>query len=167
MIVNGIPGGWDDLFRYAQAGDKLRVFDFEFRFTGPTMTFWAGLVGGAFLTMATHGPDQLMVQRYLSARNRPDAARALGVSGFVVLAQFAVFLFIGVALAAFAELAPAAGELSGDAGDRLFARFIVDQMPLGLAGLTLASAMIPGAMAMRRSPMASVKAFAGQIRNLS
>jgi Na+/proline symporter len=80
-----------------------------------------------------------MVQRYLSAGNRPDAARALGVSGFVVLAQFAVFLFIGVALAAFAELAPAAGDLSGDAGDRLFARFIVDHMPLGLAGLTLAS----------------------------
>jgi len=139
VIANGIPGGWDDLLRYAQAEDKLRVFDFEFRLTGPTMTFWAGLIGGAFLTMATHGTDQLMVQRYLSARNRPDAARALGVSGFVVLAQFAVFLFIGVALAAFAELAPAAGELSGDAGDRLFARFIVDQMPLGLAGLTLAS----------------------------
>jgi SSS family transporter len=139
VIANGIPGGWDELFRYARADDKLRVLDFDFRFTGPSMTFWAGLVGGAFLTMATHGTDQLMVQRYLSARNRPDAARALGVSGFVVLAQFAVFLFIGVALAAFAELAPAAGDLSGDAGDRLFARFIVDHMPLGLAGLTLAS----------------------------
>jgi SSS family transporter len=139
MIARGIPGGWGELVQFAVDNDKLRVLDLDLRFTGPTMTFWAGLVGGAFLTMATHGTDQLMVQRYLSARNRPDAARALGLSGFIVLAQFAVFLFIGVALAAFAERAPAGAGLAQSGGDRLFASFIVGHMPVGLAGLTLAS----------------------------
>lgn len=139
IIVGGIPGGWGALNEFAAQGDKLRVFDFDFSLVKPTMTFWAGLAGGAFLTMATHGTDQLMVQRYLSARRREDAARALGVSGFIVFAQFAVFLFIGVALAAFAALAPNGAALAQSGGDRLFATFIVNNMPVGLAGLTLAS----------------------------
>jgi len=139
VIVNGIPGGWPELMRFAQESERLRVFDFDFSVFKPTMTFWAGLVGGGFLTAATHGTDQLMVQRYLSARSQRDAARALGFSGFIVFLQFAVFLFIGVALAAFYSLATGAGSLEQHGGDRLFATFIVQNMPLGLAGLTLAS----------------------------
>jgi SSS family transporter len=139
VITQGIPGGWDSMIDFAIAQDKLRVLDFDFTLTGPTMTFWAGLIGGAFLTMATHGTDQLMVQRYLSARNEKDAARALGLSGFIVMAQFAVFLFIGVALASFTALAPGGETLGQNGGDRLFASFIVTNMPVGLAGLTLAS----------------------------
>jgi SSS family transporter len=126
IIVQGIPGGWPELFDYAAVQDKLRIFDFDLSPMKPTMTFWAGLIGGAFLTMATHGTDQLMVQRYLSARNQRDATRALGVSGFVVFAQFAIFLYIGVALASFHALAPGAGALDASSG-------------VGLAGLTLAS----------------------------
>jgi len=135
IIINGVPGGFDALLGYARETGKLEVFDFDLSPFKPTMTFWSGLLGGAFLTMATHGTDQLMVQRYLSARNQKDAARALGVSGFIVFAQFAVFLLIGVSLAGFYAL----GGSNGEAGDRLFATFIVDQMPIGLAGLTLAS----------------------------
>ena len=135
IIIEGVPGGLDNLLAHARDSGRLELFDFEFSLIKPTMTFWSGLIGGAFLTMATHGTDQLMVQRYLSARNQQDAARALGVSGFIVFAQFAVFLLIGVALAGFYDLGGSAAE----AGDRLFATFIVDQMPIGLAGLTLAS----------------------------
>lgn len=135
IIVQGIPGGFDALWQFTRENGKLELFDFEPSLVKPTMTFWSGLVGGAFLTMATHGTDQLMVQRYLSARNQRDASRALGVSGFIVFAQFAIFLLIGAALAGFYTL----GGASGETGDRLFASFIVQQMPVGLAGLTLAS----------------------------
>ena len=139
IIVRGIPGGWPELVRFAQASDRLRVFDFDPSLIAPTMTFWAGLAGGAFLTAATHGTDQLMVQRYLSARSQRDAARALGVSGFIVLLQFALFLLIGVALAGFFTLTGAREVLTTQGGDRLFATFIVDYLPTGLAGLVLAS----------------------------
>ena len=139
IIVQGIPGGWPELVRFAQTTDRLRVFDFDPSLIAPTMTFWAGLAGGAFLTAATHGTDQLMVQRYLSARSHRDAARALGVSGFIVLLQFALFLLIGVALAGFFTLNDARDTLAVSGGDRLFATFIVDYLPTGLAGLVLAS----------------------------
>ena len=135
IIVRGVPGGAGELFQYMHDTGRLELFDFDLSPFKPTMTFWAGLVGGGFLTMATHGTDQLMVQRYLSARNKGDAARALGVSGFIVFAQFAIFLLIGAALAGFFALR---GD-EGATGDRLFASFIVDHMPVGLAGLTLAS----------------------------
>jgi len=134
-ILGGLlPGGLAQLVQTAGAEGRLQVFDFDFDLFKPSMTFWGGLAGGAFLTAATHGTDQMMVQRYLSAKNRSDASLALGISGFVVMAQFAIFLFIGVGLAA----------LFGDAaaqmrGDQLFARFIVGHMPTGLLGLTLAA----------------------------
>jgi Na+/proline symporter len=103
------------------------------------MTFWAGLAGGAFLTAATHGTDQLMVQRYLSARNQSEASLALGISGFIVLLQFAVFLLIGVGLVSlFGSLGDTA-ETSALKNDQLFAYFIVNYMPVGLLGLTLAA----------------------------
>jgi SSS family transporter len=139
IIVQGIPGGWPELVRFAQATDRLRVFDFDPSLVAPSMTFWAGLAGGAFLTAATHGTDQLMVQRYLSARSQRDAARALGASGFIVMIQFALFLLIGVALAGFFTLNGAGDTLAASGGDRLFATFIVDYLPTGLAGLVLAS----------------------------
>lgn len=134
IIVGATPGGLDALVVFAHDEGKLQVFDFDVSLVKPGMTFWAGLAGGAFLTAATHGTDQMMVQRYLSAKNRSDASLALGLSGFVVMAQFAIFLFIGVGLAS----------LFGDAtremrGDQLFARFIVGYMPAGLLGLTLAA----------------------------
>jgi SSS family transporter len=134
-ILGGLlPGGLAQLVQTAGAEGRLQVFDFDFDLAKPGMTFWGGLAGGAFLTAATHGTDQMMVQRYLSAKSRRDASLALGISGFVVMAQFAIFLFIGVGLAALF------GEATADIrGDQLFARFIVGYMPAGLLGLTLAA----------------------------
>jgi len=99
IIIDMTPGGLDQLMRFAATEEKLRIFDFDTSLFKPTMTFWAGLAGGAFLTAATHGTDQLMVQRYLSAKGRSEASLALGISGFIVLFQFAVFLMIGIGLA--------------------------------------------------------------------
>jgi SSS family solute:Na+ symporter len=139
IIIRSTPGGLSQLIQFAGEQDKLRLFDFDFNLAKPTMTFWSGLVGGAFLTAATHGTDQLMVQRYLSARNQKDAARGLAFSGLIVFAQFAVFLLIGVALAGFFSMSETPNPLSDGKGDQLFAFFIVNHMPIGLTGLTLAA----------------------------
>jgi Na+/proline symporter len=100
-------------------------------------TFWSGLIGGAFLTMATHGTDQIIVQRLLAARNESDSRRALLTSGAIVLVQFTVFLLIGVLLFVFAQHSPLLA--LGERTDRILPLFLVREMPVGLAGLLLAS----------------------------
>jgi len=139
IVVKNMPGGIPALVQFAQDTDKLRLFDFDFSLTKPSMTFWSGVAGGAFLTAATHGTDQLMVQRYLSAKCQRDASLSLGFSGIIVFLQFAVFLLIGIALAGFFTQIPDSNPLSSGHGDQLFAYFIVNYMPVGLAGLTLAA----------------------------
>lgn len=133
-ILSRLPGGWDQLVTLGQAAGKFRTLDFHLDWSEP-YGFWAGLIGGVFITLGSHGVDQLMVQRYLSARGLPDARRALWVSGVVVVAQFAFFLLIGVALWSFYQLHPPA--VPFDRPDRVFARFILDELPVGLVGLLL------------------------------
>jgi SSS family solute:Na+ symporter len=137
VLLQRIPGGWSEVTQVAAvAGHKLQVFDFSFRLA-TKYTFWSGLIGGAFLTMASHGTDQTIVQRLLAARDQRDSRRALLASGVIVLMQFTVFLLIGVLLYVFAQHSPliAAGERT----DRILPVFLVREMPAGLAGLLLAS----------------------------
>jgi len=137
VLLQRIPGGWSEVTQVAAAaGHKLQVFDFSFHWA-TKYTFWSGLIGGAFLTMASHGTDQTIVQRLLAARDQRDSRRALLASGVIVLMQFTVFLLIGVLLYVFAQHAPliAAGERT----DRILPVFLVREMPVGLAGLLLAS----------------------------
>jgi len=137
-IIRALPNGWEQLQAYAHEHDKFRVFDFQWSLFKPTMTFWAGLIGGGFLTAATHGTDQLTVQRLLTARSQRSAAVALIASGFVVCLQFALFLIIGAGLACFFDVFPErAAEIEGN--DHAFAYFIVHHLPPGLVGLTLAA----------------------------
>lgn len=136
VIINLLPNGWQELATYAQAEDKLRLFDFSFDFT-KTYTFWSGLLGGTALSLGTHGTDQMMVQRYLSSRCEADARRAVVVSGFVVFVQFAMFLFLGIALAClYANVFPGT---TFERNDEVFATFIVQHLPVGLVGITLAA----------------------------
>jgi SSS family solute:Na+ symporter len=137
ILLHRIPGGWTEVSQVAAAaGHKLQVFDFSFDLA-TKYTFWSGLIGGAFLTMASHGTDQTIVQRLLAARNERDSRRALLTSGVIVLIQFTIFLVIGVLLYVFAQHSPllAAGERT----DRILPLFLVREMPPGLAGLLLAS----------------------------
>jgi solute:Na+ symporter, SSS family len=137
-ILSSEAGGFSSFENFAHETDKLRVLDFQWSLTKDTMTFWAGLIGGMFLTLATHGTDQLNVQRLLTARSQRSAAAALVLSGVVVLAQFALFLMIGAALAWFGTVNP--GAFPADMkNDRVFAHFIVNYLPVGLVGLTLAA----------------------------
>ena len=99
-------------------------------------TFWAGLVGGTFLTMASHGIDQLLVQRLLTCRNLRESRLALICSGVVVFAQFALFLWIGIMLHAYYAVHPLPTMASTD---EIFPAFIVRSLPHGIAGLVIAA----------------------------
>ena len=137
VLLHRIPGGWTEVTQVAAAaGHKLQFLDFSWNLA-TQYTFWSGLIGGAFLTMASHGTDQTIVQRLLAAKNERDSRRALLTSGGIVLIQFTVFLLIGVLLYVFAQHAPllAAGERT----DRILPLFIVREMPIGLAGLMIAA----------------------------
>ncbi len=137
-IINGMPDGLDQFLAFADQHEKFRVFDFELSLFKPTMTFWSGLIGGMFLTAATHGTDQLTVQRLLTSRSQKGAAVALIASGFVVCLQFVLFLAIGVGLASFFQAFPEeVSQIRSD--DQAFAYFIVNYLRPGLVGLTLAA----------------------------
>lgn len=128
--------GWTQMAEFAHAQGKFRVFDLTFDLSKP-YTLWAGVLGGIFVALATHGADQLMVQRYLSARSRKEASWALGLSGLVVAVQFALFLLIGVGLACFYHLFPP--QMPFERNDEVFATFIVDHLPPGVTGLVVAA----------------------------
>ncbi len=126
-----VEGGWGAILAEASAAGKLQVLDFGLVLSRP-YTFWAGLVGGAFLTMGSHGTDQIIVQRLLTCKNLRASQKALVGSGIVVVAQFGIFLIVGIGLWAFYQ------GRSFERSDEIFARFIVEEMPVGLTGLLIA-----------------------------
>ncbi len=141
ILASKLSGGWVELFHAARDAGKFRLLDFSLDLTRP-YTFWAGLIGGMVLNTATHGADQMMVQRYLSARSQRQAATALVASGFIILAQFAFFLLIGASLWVFyREFPPSAGVRSGGVAgsDQVFTYFIVHYLPTGILGLVIAA----------------------------
>ena len=140
MILEQIPGGWAEVAEAARAAGKLQVFDFDFAFTSEyfsrTYTFWAGLIGGCFLTTATHGTDQLVVQRLLSARTQAEGRLALLSSWFVIFFQFSLFLLIGVTLYV---LYGQNGLTAPEPLDRLYPSFVWENLPPVAAGIVVAS----------------------------
>ena len=148
IILGKIPGGWPHVAEMAGAAGKFQIFDFagspslEAFFARP-YTFWAGILGGCFLTTASHGTDQLIVQRLLSAKSLSDSRRALFTSWIVVFIQFVLFLLIGILLWVYYtdnHLPPPSP------ADRLYPKFVWDNLPPGVAGLVMA-AILAAAMA--------------------
>jgi solute:Na+ symporter, SSS family len=133
-IAHLVPGSWTTIHTLAAHSGKLRMFDFAPDFWKP-YTFWAGIIGGTFLTTASHGTDQLIVQRLLAARSEKQSVAALLSSGIAILFQFGLFLLVGVMLFAFYQRPSAA---FGKA-DRIYPMFIVSQMPHGISGLLIAA----------------------------
>jgi SSS family solute:Na+ symporter len=147
VILGKIPGGWDHVMAVAGEANKLTVFDFRFAptmdFFSRTYSFWAGILGGCFLTTASHGTDQLMVQRLLSARDERQSRRALLSSWAVIFVQFTLFLLIGVLLYVYYgdnHLAMPAQK------DRIYPEFVWNNLPPGVAGMIIA-AILAAAMA--------------------
>ena len=121
-VAYALPGGISEAVASAAAEGKMQVLDLSFDF-GKTYTFWSGVIGGMFLTLATHGTDQYLVQRLLAARSARDAGRGLVLSGFVVFGQFALFLLIGTLLWSFY------GGQSFARGDEVLPTFIANELP--------------------------------------
>jgi len=141
-ILHLVPGGWTTVHAIAGEAGKFRIFDFSWNFYS-TYTFWSGLVGGAFLTTASHGTDQLIVQRLLAARSERQSKLALLSSWVVLVAQFSLFLTVGAMLFVFYRLFPPAVPFTRT--DTIFPTFVVTRMPHGISGL-LVSAILAAAM---------------------
>jgi len=132
LLGRAVTGGWSGILETASAAGKLQVIDLYTGFDKPH-TIFAGLIGGAFLAMASHGADQLIVQRLLSSRSLKDAQRAIIGSGIAVFVQFTLFLTVGVGLWALYQ------GRTFSTPDAIFPTFIIEHMPHGLLGLIVAA----------------------------
>ena len=133
-ILHLIPGGWVAAHETASSLHKFEMFDLSTLISRP-YTLWAGIIGGAFLRTASHGTDQLIVQRLLAAKNQRQSVLALLSSAVAVFFQFALFLFVGVMLYAYHQVPSS----TFGRADRIYPTFIVSLMPHGIAGLLIAA----------------------------
>jgi SSS family solute:Na+ symporter len=156
ILLGDLPGGLGGLWDSAAQDGRLRVFDFSWDLAEP-YTFWAGLIGGGVLSICSHGVDQLIVQRYLCARNQRDAQRALLLSAPIVGLQFAFFLFLGLGLSYyFATLHP---DLTFAKNDQAFPHFVVHHLPAGLVGIVLGAVFAAAMSTLSSSLSASASAL--------
>ena len=145
VILHQMPGGWAHIVAIAAPLHKFQVFDFRFSWTSAFFardySFWAGIIGGCFLTTASHGTEQLMVQRLLAARSESDSRKALFASWAVIFFQFSLFLLIGLLLFVHNR---DAGLPAPNPMDRLYPDFIWQNLPAGIAGLVIAAILAAG-----------------------
>ncbi len=137
IMLSHLPHGWGTVEAMASAQAKFQFIHFGFsggflHFFTVKYTFAASVLGGAFLSMASHGTDQLIVQRLLATNSLRSSQKAVIASGFFVALQFLFFLLIGVALYAFYKATPFTD------GDQIFPKFIVEQLPSGISGIIVA-----------------------------
>ena len=150
-LLARIPGGWPEVVAAGRAAGKFVVLDASFD-PSRAYTLWAGVFGGIALTLATHGTDQFLVQRLLSARSAREASRGLILSGFIVFAQFVVFLLIGVMLFVYYQHTPLPQPLSRT--DEILPVFVVSALSHGLAGFIVA-AIVAAALSPSLNAMAA------------
>lgn len=156
VLLAEVPAGW---WATAQAAGKTTLFDVGLGeslsewFTEPYVLFTA-VVGGAIFSMASHGTDQLIVQRLLTCRTQEDSQKALITSGVLVMGQFALFLIVGLLLWSYYQ--GASLEVLGlTRGDEIFPKFIIEGLPPGISGLILAG-IIAAAMSTLSSSLNSL-----------
>ncbi len=139
-ILDQIPGGWAHVVAVAGPLDKFQVFDFQVgplaQFFARPYSFWGGVIGGCFLNTASHGTEQLIVQRLLAARDERQSRAALLASWVVIAVQFTLFLVIGVCLF---TLYQDNGLPTPEVTDSIYPRFIWDSLPVGISGLVIAA----------------------------
>lgn len=145
VILHQVPGGWAHVSAVAGAMHKFQMFDFRFAWTpaffARSYSFWAGLIGGCFLTTASHGTEQLLVQRLLAAKTERQSRTALLSSWLVIFFQFALFLFIGVLLYVhYSDARLAAPEPA----DSIYPKFVWNNLPVGVAGIVIAAILAAG-----------------------
>jgi SSS family transporter len=156
-VLSHVHGGTAGFVEAGEAAGKFRLLVLAPDLSEP-FTLWAGLVGGAFFTMASHGADQMMVQRYLCSRSLREARVALVASGFVVLVQFLLFLFLGVGLYVLWRQGTLALP-AGTKNDAVFGYFIVHFLPAGVVGLLIAAVLAASMASLASSLNSAAGAF--------
>lgn len=153
IIFNFLPNGLSDVISYSTASvNKFQIFNFNsgnniIEFLASPYTFLGAILGGTFLTMASHGTDQLLVQRLLSCKTKGESQKALILDASVIVIQFAFFLFLGLSLFAFYKGVPFNNLIMSSTGlpltssDEIFPKFIVENLPTGVAGLVIAGVL--------------------------
>lgn len=161
FVLRLLPGGWDAFITEGAAANKFTMFDLHWDWSN-SATLWAGVIGGAVFSMASHGADQLMVQRYLCARSLGQARLALVLSGFTIFVQFSLFLGVGVGM----YLLNQQGLFHvppGTRNDEVFGLFIVTQLPTGIVGLLVAAVLAAAMSTLSSSLNSSANAFVTDI----
>jgi solute:Na+ symporter, SSS family len=152
LILNYLPNGINDVINMSASENKFGIFNLDFgnniiNFFASPYTLLGGILGGTFLTMASHGTDQLLVQRLLGCKTKRDSQKALMLDASLIVVQFAFFLFLGLCLYAFYNGVPfnqltikTTGALL-TTSDEVYPKFIVESLPTGLAGLVIAGVL--------------------------
>ena len=153
FILHLLPEGWTTVVKAAASTDKFNILNFGFGngisgFFSQPYTLIGGLAGGAFLSMASHGTDQLIVQRLLSTRTLKDSQKAIIGSGVIIIIQFAIFLVLGVMLYAYYGMINAKS-------DEIFPMFIINVLPPGVTGIIIAG-LFAAAMSTLAGSMSSL-----------
>ncbi len=154
LIYHFLPNGVGAIINNPEIKSKLQIFNlgFDSGFSGffkQPYTLLGGILGGAFLSMASHGTDQLIVQRLLTTKNLRSAQKAIIGSGIIVIIQFAIFLLLGIALFAFYGK-------TGIRSDEIFPKFIIEKLPSPFSGIIIAGLFA-----------AAMSTLAGSISSLS
>ena len=152
-----VPGGWSEILQVSSDAQLLDAFDFSFDLS-VEYSIWAGIFGGFFLHAAYFGVDQSQIQRVLTSKSVKESQYSLIFTGFLLVPQMLLFLFIGVMLYAFYSHtgAPQYNDIN-----ELFPRFIVNELPAGISGLIIAG-VFAGAMSSLDSALNSLSAVSIQ-----
>jgi SSS family transporter len=153
FVLKLLPDGWGSVVTAASSSNKFQIFNWGFEggisgFFSQPYTLIGGLLGGAFLSMASHGTDQLIVQRLLTTKSLKDSQKAIVGSGIIVIIQFAIFLILGVMLFAYY------GKIDVKS-DEIFPMFIIKVLPHGITGLIVAG-LFAAAMSTLAGSMSSL-----------
>ncbi len=157
FVLRLLPGGWDQLVAIGEANSKFKMFEFGFDYTS-SANIWASVLGGAVFSMASHGADQLMVQRYLCAKSLSQARLALVLSGITVMLQFTLFLLVGIGMFALNSLGQFPLE-EGVRNDEVFSLFIITKLPVGVVGVLIAAVLAAAMSTLSSSLNSSSNAF--------
>ncbi|MHC1736804.1 MAG: sodium:solute symporter [Ignavibacteriaceae bacterium] len=154
FLLNLLPEGWTSVVNAASEGNKFNFINLGFEnglsgFFSQPYTLFAGLLGGAFLSMASHGTDQLIVQRLLATKTLQQGRKAIIGSGVIVIFQFVIFMIVGLML--YAYYGPTTHK-----SDEIFPMFIINVLPSGVTGLIIAGLFA-----------AAMSTLAGSISSLS
>jgi SSS family transporter len=158
FVLYLLPGGWDAFVNGGEVAGKFKLFEWSFD-PASDANIWAGVFGGAVFSMASHGADQLMVQRYLCAKSLSQARLALVLSGFVIFVQFLLFLSVGVGMYLLREAGQFPEAFDAGSNDEVFGLFIVKRLPHGVVGILIAAVLAAAMSTLSSSLNSSANAF--------